>query len=71
MNWYYAQQVPYNLMTNEVRAWAKAGDLSSIKQTIFRGMWQLDDPLDVYSKHTLLHDAVIFGREEMVKFLMV
>jgi hypothetical protein len=71
MNWYYANQVPYNLITNDMRTWAKAGDLPNIKQKIFTGMWMLDDPLDIYSKHTLLHDAVIFGREDMVDFLLV
>lgn len=71
MNWYYANQVPYNLISNDMRTWAKAGDLPSIKQKIFTGMWMLDDPLDIFSKHTLLHDAVIFGREDMVDFLMV
>jgi ankyrin repeat protein len=37
---------------------------------IFRGMIQIDDPLDMYSKHTLLHDAVIMNRDELFEFLL-
>ena len=71
MNYYYAQYAPNNLLTSEMRGWVKQGDTQSIKGQIFRGLWQIDDPLDVYSKHTLLHDAVVFNREDLFDFLML
>ena len=33
-------------------------------------MVEIDDPIDSYSKHTLLHDAVIMNREELFDFLL-
>ncbi len=54
-----------------MRKWVKSGDTNSIKQQIFRGLWSLDDPVDLYSKHTLLHDAVIMNREDLFTFLLL
>lgn len=33
-------------------------------------MWSIDDPLDIYSKHTLLHDAVVMDRKDLFDFLI-
>ena len=62
MAYYYAQHVPNNLLTSDLRKCVKSGDTATIKTTIFNGLWELDDPLDIYSKHTLLHDAVVMDR---------
>lgn len=30
----------------------------------------IDDPIDSYAKHTLLHDAVVMNREDLFDFLL-
>jgi len=30
----------------------------------------IDDPIDYYAKHTLLHDAVVMNREDLFLFLI-
>ena len=37
---------------------------------IFKNLFYIDDPLDVYSQHTLLHDAVVMNRVEIFDFLI-
>ena len=58
-------------MTLEMRKWVKDGDTDKIKQQIFTGLWYIDDPVDNFSKHTLLHDAVVFERVELFEFLLL
>ena len=70
MAYYYAKHVPNNLLTSELRKCLKSGDVATIKAQIFKGLWELDDPLDIYSKHTLLHDSVIMNREDLFYFLL-
>lgn len=41
-----------------------------MKKMIYKGIIEIDDPIDSYSKHTLLHDAVVFNREEIFDFLL-
>jgi ankyrin repeat protein len=41
-----------------------------LKKQIFKSNIEIDDPIDSYSMHTLLHDAVIFNREEIFEFLL-
>lgn len=48
----------------------KSNDLNTIKQRVMTGAWQIDDPTDIYSKHTLLMDAVIMNREEVFTWLL-
>ena len=62
--------MPNNILTSELRKCVKSGDIGPIKAQIFKGHWQIDDPLDIYSKHTLLHDAVIMEREDLFAFLL-
>ena len=41
-----------------------------IKKLIYKGIVEIDDPIDSYSKHTLLHDAIVMNREELFDFLL-
>jgi hypothetical protein len=70
MAYYYAQQMPNNLLTSELRKCVKSGDTATIKAQIFKGLWDIDDPLDIYSKHTLLHDSVVMDRDDLFNFLI-
>lgn len=70
MNFYYAKHVPPMLLTNEIRSAIKSNQLGDIKAKIFKGVWEIDDPVDLYSKHTLLHDSVVLDRRETFDFLM-
>ena len=70
MNYYTAFGAPSNLLTSEMRGYIKEGNTNEVKKAIFKGLWEIDDPLDVYSKHTLLHDAVIMDRQEVFDFLL-
>ena len=62
MNYYYALQCPMNLCTSDERKHVKENEVEDLKKKIFKGLIELDDPIDVYSRHTLLHDAVIMNR---------
>lgn len=53
-----------------MRLFVKNNDTHSIKSKVLQGMWLVDDPLDVYAKHTLMHDAVMMDREELLTFLI-
>lgn len=46
-------------------------DLDGLKKMVFKGLIEIDDPIDDYAKHTLLHDAVIMNREELFDFLLL
>jgi ankyrin repeat protein len=48
----------------------KNNDTEEIKKLIYKGAISIDDPVDQYSKHTLLHDAVVMNREELFNFLL-
>lgn len=37
---------------------------------IFKGQWAIDDPMDLFTKHTLLHDAVVLNNEVIFDFLI-
>lgn len=70
MNYYYAKHVPPLLLTNDIRKAMKSNELTEIKARIFKGLWEIDEPVDLYSKHTLLHDSVIMDRKEIFDFLL-
>jgi hypothetical protein len=40
----------------------KENQIDDLKKLVFKGLLELDDPIDSFSKHTLLHDAVIMNR---------
>lgn len=48
----------------------KDNNQEDLKKLIYRGQIYIDDPVDSYSKHTLLHDAVIMNRTELFEFLV-
>ena len=70
MNYYYALNVPTNVLTHEERRLIKANEMDDLKSLIFREMISIDDPIDIYSKHTILHDAVIMNREQLFYFAL-
>ena len=62
--------VPNNLLTSDIRELIKGNKIEDIKTQYYLGQIILDDPIDVYSSHTLLHDAVILNRVEIFDFLL-
>ena len=70
MSYYCACNFPANLIALEERRLIKANELEDLKAIVFRELISIDDPIDIYSKHTMLHDAVIMDREPLFYFLM-
>jgi ankyrin repeat protein len=58
------------LITLPERRHVKENMTDDLKKLIFKGILEIDEPIDSYSKHTLLHDAVILNREELFDFLL-
>ncbi len=44
--------------------------MEDLKKLIYRGQTMIDDPVDSFSKHALIHDAVIMNRTEFFDFLV-
>ena len=71
MNYYTAMNMPANnLLTSEERRLVKANEIDDLKSIVFRELIAIDDPIDIYSKHTILHDAVMMNREEIFYFVL-
>ena len=70
MRYYCALNTPNTLITLEERRMVKANELDEIKSVVFKEVILIDDPIDIYSKHTLLHDAVVLNREQLFYFLL-
>ena len=70
MNYYMAFNTPNLLVTWEERRKVKNNEIEDIKGLIFKEMHPIDDPIDQFSRHTLLHDAVIMNREDLFYFLI-
>mmetsp|Transcript_17183 Transcript_17183/g.23180 ORF Transcript_17183/g.23180 Transcript_17183/m.23180 type:complete len:137 (+) Transcript_17183:143-553(+) len=70
MNYHCALNMPVNLITHEERRLIKANEVEDLKSLVFREMVSLDDPIDIYSKHTMLHDSVALDREQIFYFLL-
>ena len=71
LNYYTAQNVPGDLqIETEERKLVKANDVAELKRLVFAGLLEIDEPLDIYSKHTMLHDAVVFNQQELFNFLI-
>ena len=70
MRYYCALNAPAQLITLEERRLLKANEIDDLKALVFREMISLDDPIDIYSKHTLLHDAVMLDKEQVFYFLL-
>ena len=48
----------------------KIDDLESLKRLYFNGFITIDDPIEFYTHHTLLHDAVMLDRQPLFNFLI-
>ncbi|TNV71879.1 hypothetical protein FGO68_gene13677 [Halteria grandinella] len=70
MSYYIATQIPNNLITFPERKLVKNGETDELKKLIFRGQIYIDDPIDSFAKHTLLHDAIVMNRDELFDFLL-
>jgi hypothetical protein len=70
MNYYTSLQVPNNVITLPERRMVKDNMIEDLKKLVWKGQVELDDPIDSFSKHTLLHDAVIMNRQEIFDFLV-
>lgn len=70
MNYYTSMQIPNNLLTNPERRMVKENNTEDLKKLIYKGLLEIDDPIDSYSLHSLIHDAVIMNREELFDFLL-
>ena len=70
MRYTISGNVPNNLLTSTIRHAIKEDDLDEIKTKVFTGAQKLDDPIDMYCSHTMIHDAIILNREELFAFLV-
>ena len=70
MEYYIMKSVPINILKFKMRSAVKNKDLATVKHLIFTGECKIDDPIDVYSQHTILHDAVTLNREDIFEFLV-
>ena len=59
MNWYIIQNTPEMLETSRARENIKLGKVDDFKAMVFSGELDVNEPIDEYSMHTSLHDAVI------------
>ena len=48
-----------------MRSLVKEYDLDELKKLLYSDQFMIDDPIDYYAKHTLLHDAVVMNREDL------
>ena len=62
--------MPQTLLPTKMRICSKNRDIENIKASIFTGESRIDDPIDIYSGHTLLHDAVIMHDMPLFEFLI-
>ena len=67
---YCAQNAPALLITLDERRLVKNNELDELKSIVLRELISVDDPIDIYSKHTMLHDAVIMERQQIFYFLL-
>ena len=70
MSYSISSFVPMNIIKTKLRHAVKEGDLEEIKNIIFSGEAKVDDPIDFYTCHTLLHEAVILNRPDLFQFLV-
>ena len=70
MNYHCAKVCPETLRDTEERSYVKNDELEEIKKLVFKGSLRLDEPIDIYSKHTVLHDAVVMNRMLILRFML-
>ena len=70
LNYYILKRTPNNLLTPKLRFAIKENELEEVKNYVFTGAVRLDDPVDIYTCHTMVHDAVILDRSDLFNFLV-
>ena len=70
MQWHCAQRVPDMMFETDIRTLMKGNEVEDLKSLVFREVIKIDDPIDKFSKHTMLHDSVIMSREQIFYFLL-
>ena len=58
------------MFEESMRRMMKGNEIEDIKAAVFREVIKIDDPIDRYSKHTMLHDSIIMSREQVFYFLL-
>ena len=53
-----------------MRRLTRDNNLHELKKIIYTALIPIDDPLDPYSQHTFLHDAVMLNRPELFDMLL-
>ena len=48
----------------------RLGDLEEIEKKLFSGEWRVDDCVSINSMSTMLHEAIVLDRKEIVSFLL-
>jgi len=64
------KQAPINILKFKMRSAVKNKDIQTVKHLLFTGECKIDDPIDFYSQHTILHDAVILNRVDIFDFVI-
>ena len=63
MNYYTARNIPGDVQLEfEERKLVKADDVNELKRLVFANLLEIDEPICIFSKHTMLHDAVVFNK---------
>jgi hypothetical protein len=70
MQYAISWQTPNNINKTKIRHALKEDDLDEIKSMLFSGEAKIDDPIDIYTCHTLIHEAVTLNREKLFWFLL-
>ena len=70
MQYYILSNTPNHLFPEKLRHAIKENDLDDVKNMVFTGAQRLDDPVDIYTFHTMVHEAVTLDREELFEFLV-
>ena len=70
MQYYILGNVPNHLFPEKLRHAIKENDIEEVKSLVFTGVQRLDDPVDIYTFHTMLHEAVNLDRVELFDFLI-
>ena len=66
-----AIRTPTSIFGHKLRRLTRDNMLDDIKRKVMAGIIMIDEPLDPWSRHTFLHDAVIMNRTELFDFLLV
>ena len=70
MSYYIIVYSPNTLGKPRMRHSIKEDDIQDIKHQIFSGYARIDDPLDIYTCHTVIHDAITLNKLELLEFML-